>query len=90
VGVHFPGEGPEGSQPADEDPGENQFEGSGARFAAAFQNRIEHILEANGAYFDGRRNKGHAQKDQGISYNIIQPYPVGVQKGIYPTIEIQP
>src|SRR5512147_1994565 len=67
--------------------GSMEFQGSGARFAAAFQNRIEHILEANGAYFDGRRNKGHAQKGQSISYNIIQPYPIGVQKGIYPTIE---
>jgi carbonic anhydrase/acetyltransferase-like protein (isoleucine patch superfamily) len=70
--------------------GNMEFQGSGSQFTAAFQNRIEHILEANGAYFDGRRNKGHAQKGQSISYNIIQPYPVGVQKGIYPTIEIQP
>jgi len=70
--------------------GDMEFQGSGSRFAAAFQSRIEHILEANGAYFDGRRNKGHAQKAQSIAYNIMQPYPMGVQKGIYPTIDIQP
>jgi carbonic anhydrase/acetyltransferase-like protein (isoleucine patch superfamily) len=67
-----------------------KFEGSGARFVSAFQNRIEHILEANGAYFTGRKNRGHAQKGQNIAYNIIQPYPMGTQKGIYPTIDIQP
>lgn len=67
-----------------------EFHGSGSRFVSAFQNRIEHILEANGAYFNGRKNRGHAQKGQNIAYNIIQPYPMGMQKGIYPTIDIQP
>jgi carbonic anhydrase/acetyltransferase-like protein (isoleucine patch superfamily) len=70
--------------------GDMEFQGSGERFVSAFQNRIEHILEANGAYFDGRRYKGHAQKGQSIAYNIIQPYPIGVQKGIFPTIDIRP
>jgi hypothetical protein len=70
--------------------GSMDFAGSGSNFVSAFRNRIDHILEANGAYFDGRRNKGHAQKGQNIAYNIIQPYPMGMQKGIYPTIEIQP
>ena len=67
-----------------------EFCGSGAKFVAAFQQRIHHVLEANGAYFDGRKNKGHAQKGQNISYNIIQPYRMGALKGIYPTIDIQP
>jgi hypothetical protein len=67
-----------------------EFCGSGETFVAAFKQRIDHILEANGAYFDGRKNKGHAQKGQNIAYNIIQPYRVGAQKGIYPTIDIQP
>lgn len=70
--------------------GAMEFCGSGEKFVSAFQRRIEHILEANGAYYDGRKNKGHAQKGQNISYNIIQPYRVGAQKGVYPTIDIQP
>ena len=48
------------------------------------------ILEANGAFFDGTRNRGHAQKDQDISFNTIQPYATGPLKGLYPTIEIRP
>jgi carbonic anhydrase/acetyltransferase-like protein (isoleucine patch superfamily) len=70
--------------------GTMEFDGSGSQFVACFRSRIDHILQANGAYFDGRKNKGHAQKGQSIAYNIIQPYPVGVQKGIYPTINIEP
>jgi carbonic anhydrase/acetyltransferase-like protein (isoleucine patch superfamily) len=67
-----------------------EFAGSGAEFVTSFRGRIDHILEANGAYFDGRKNRGHAQKGQNIAYNIIQPYPMGVQKGLYPTIHIEP
>ncbi|MBI4766253.1 MAG: transferase, partial [Deltaproteobacteria bacterium] len=67
-----------------------QFQGSGAAFVRAFQNRIDHILEANGAFFDGTRNRGHAQKNQDISFNTIQPYSTGILKGLYPTIEIRP
>jgi len=70
--------------------GTMEFTGSGSKFVSSFRTRIDHILEANGAYFDGRKNKGHAQKGQNISYNIIQPYPMGTQKGIYPTINIEP
>jgi carbonic anhydrase/acetyltransferase-like protein (isoleucine patch superfamily) len=70
--------------------GAMRFKGSGARFVDAFRHRLEHILEANGAYFDGAENKGHAQKGQRISFNIIQPYPEGPMKGMYPTIDIWP
>jgi len=66
------------------------FEGSGASFVSALQHRIEHILEANGAFFNGAENKGHAQKNQSISFNTIQPYPMGKLKGLYPSIIIQP
>ncbi|MBW1939790.1 MAG: transferase, partial [Deltaproteobacteria bacterium] len=52
--------------------------------------RIEHILEANGAYYDGEKNRGHAQEGQTISYNTIQPYLTGDLKGIYPCIDIKP
>jgi carbonic anhydrase/acetyltransferase-like protein (isoleucine patch superfamily) len=70
--------------------GEMVFKGSGAGFVKAFQYRIEHILEANGAYFDGKKGRGHAQKGQNIAFNIIQPYPMGTMKGIYPTMDINP
>jgi len=66
------------------------FEGSGARFVKAFQDRIHHILEANGAFYNGHSNEGHAQKNQNISFNTIQPYPKGDLKGLYPTIRIRP
>jgi carbonic anhydrase/acetyltransferase-like protein (isoleucine patch superfamily) len=66
------------------------FEGQGARFVTAFRERIHHILEANGAFFDGSANKGHAQRNQNISFNTIQPYPDGDLEGLYPTIIIQP
>jgi len=66
------------------------FEGSGTAFVTGFQERIHHILEANGAFFNGFEKKGHAQKNQNISFNIIQPYPEDDLEGIYPTIVIQP
>jgi carbonic anhydrase/acetyltransferase-like protein (isoleucine patch superfamily) len=66
------------------------FEGNGAGFVTAFRDRIHHILEANGAFFDGKKNRGHAQKNQNISFNTIQPYPNGEMQGLYPTIMIQP
>ncbi len=72
--------------------GDMCFEGSGARFVEAFRHRIEHILEANGAYFnkETKENRGHAQKNRNISFNTIQPYREGDLKGIYPTIDIRP
>lgn len=66
------------------------FEGSGKKFVSSFQNRIHHILEANGAFYNGKDRKGHAQNNQNISFNIIQPYSEGDKKGVYPTILIQP
>ncbi|MFO7965399.1 MAG: transferase [Desulfobacterales bacterium] len=67
------------------------FEGSGNAFITAFKDRIHHILEANGAFFnDAGENRGHAQKNQNISFNTIQPYPEGDKLGLYPTIMIQP
>ena len=68
------------------------FEGSGKNFVSAFQDRIHHILEANGAYFNTSDNsgQGHAQKNQNMSFNTIQPYPRGDHEGLFPTISIQP
>lgn len=70
--------------------GAMRFKGNGSEFVHTFQHRLEHILEANGAYFDGEKNRGHAQKGRNISFNIIQPHPEGPLKGIYPTIDISP
>jgi carbonic anhydrase/acetyltransferase-like protein (isoleucine patch superfamily) len=70
--------------------GEMIFEGSGTAFVTAFRDRIHHILEANGAFFDGVTSKGHAQKNQKISFNTIQPYSDGDLEGLYPTILIRP
>ncbi len=67
------------------------FEGKGKTFVTGFQERIHHILEANGAFFTEKNNRGHAQRNQNISFNTIQPYPKGGDKeGLYPTIIIQP
>jgi carbonic anhydrase/acetyltransferase-like protein (isoleucine patch superfamily) len=66
------------------------FNGSGAEFVHGFRHRIDHILEANGAYWNGEENRGHAQSEQDISFNIVQPYPEGDLKGMYPTIDIRP
>ena len=70
--------------------GNMTFEGNGAGFVNAFRDRIHHILDTNGAFFDGKKNKGHAQKNQNISFNTIQPYPDGELQGLHPTILIQP
>jgi carbonic anhydrase/acetyltransferase-like protein (isoleucine patch superfamily) len=67
-----------------------KFRGDGAAFVRTFRHRIQHILEANGAYFDGKKNRGHAQQEQNISFNIIQAYPMGPKKGLFPTLDIQP
>jgi hypothetical protein len=69
------------------------FEGDGAKFVSAFQGRIHHILEANGAFYNSKEKKGpkgHAQKHQNMVFNTIQPYPKGKLEGLYPTIMIQP
>ena len=66
------------------------FEGSGRSFVTAFKDRIHHILDANGAFFDGYANRGHAQQNRDISFNTFQPYPKGDREGLYPTIIIRP
>ncbi|OQX61089.1 MAG: transferase [Desulfococcus sp. 4484_241] len=70
--------------------GRLSFEGSGAAFVSAFKDRIHHILEANGAFFDGVKNRGHAQKNRDIAVSTLQPYSCGRLKGIYPTITVKP
>jgi len=71
--------------------GDMLFEGNGSSFVTGFQERIHHILEANGAFYNGKATRGHAQRNQNISFNTLQPYPKGGDKeGLYPTIIIQP
>jgi len=66
------------------------FEGNGAMFVGAFKERIHHILHANGAFYKNWENAGHAQKNQRLSLNTIQPFQFGVNEGMYPNMKIQP
>ncbi len=70
--------------------GRLHFEGNGASFVKAFKDRIHHILEVNGAFFDKESNNaGHAQKNQNLSLNTIQPFQFGEMEGMYPDIVIK-
>ena len=66
------------------------FEGNGSSLVQAFKDRIHHILEVNGAFFDNGENDGHAQRNQKLSLNTIQPFQFGEGEGMYPTIRILP
>ncbi|MBT3387594.1 MAG: transferase [Desulfobacula sp.] len=70
--------------------GKMVFTGNGSVFIDAFRRRISQILLANGALFNKDENRGHAQDDQNISFNTIQPYRTGERKGLYPSIRIKP
>ncbi len=70
--------------------GKMTFSGKGSVFIGAFKARLKKILEANGALYNDGENRGHAQDDQNISFNIIQPYRTGERKGLYPSIRIKP
>lgn len=70
--------------------GRLHFEGNGAMFVKAFKDRIQHILEVNGAFFEENgSNAGHAQKNQNLSLNTIQPFQFGDMEGLYPDIVIR-
>ena len=70
--------------------GRMHFEGNGALLVKTFKDRIHHILEANGAFFDNGENSGHAQRNQKLSLNTIQPFQFGDGIGMYPNIRILP
>jgi len=70
--------------------GKMVFKGNGSVFIDAFRRRISQILMTNGALFNKGENRGHAQDDQNISFNTIQPYRTGKRKGLYPSIRIKP
>jgi len=69
--------------------GNLHFEGNGYLFVKGFKDRIDHILDANGAFFNGETNTGHAQRNQNLSLNTIQPFQFGAMKGLYPNITIE-
>jgi len=70
--------------------GRLHFEGKGALLVKAFQDRIHHILLANGAFYEKGKNAGHAQRNQKLSLNTIQPFQFGEKEGMYPNIRIFP
>ncbi len=72
--------------------GSMHFEGQGAAFVEGFRHRIDHILEANGAFYHQHNNniKGHAQNNCKLSLNNIQPFLHGELEGVYPDITILP
>jgi carbonic anhydrase/acetyltransferase-like protein (isoleucine patch superfamily) len=70
--------------------GRMHFEGNGAMLVKALKDRIHHILEVNGAFFANGQNDGHAQRNQNLSLNTIQPFQFGPKQGMYPTITILP
>jgi carbonic anhydrase/acetyltransferase-like protein (isoleucine patch superfamily) len=70
--------------------GQLTFTGMGSVFIDGFRKRIHQILLLNGALFNKGENRGHAQNDQNISFNTIQPYRTGTLQGLYPSIRIKP
>lgn len=69
--------------------GNMTFKGNGKAFVEAFQHRIKHILEENGAHYDGTEGtRGHAQKTQDACFNILQPFQSGPEMGMYPAMSI--
>lgn len=70
--------------------GKMHFEGKGALFVKAFKDRIHHILDVNGAFYEDGQNDGHAQRNQNMSLNTIQPFQFGDMQGMYPNIRILP
>lgn len=70
--------------------GSMHFEGNGALIVKALADRIQHILEANGAFYEDGKNAGHAQRNQNLSLNTIQPFQFGDKEGMYPSIRILP
>lgn len=70
--------------------GRMHFEGNGGQLVKAFKGRIHHILDVNGAFYEDGENAGHAQKNQKLSLNTIQPFQFGEMEGLYPDIRILP
>ncbi len=66
------------------------FSGKGSIFIDVFRKRMSNILLQNGAMFHDDENRGHAQDDQNISFNLIQPYRTGGNMGLYPSMRIEP
>jgi len=65
------------------------FEVNGAMFTVAFRERIHHTDEANGAFYNRIKGKGHAQTNKSASFKIIQPYREGELAGLFTTTLIE-
>lgn len=70
--------------------GNMKFSGKGSVFIEGFKKRLGLILLLNGAFYSKGEKRGHAQDDQNISFNMIQPYRTGERTGLYPSIRIKP
>lgn len=69
--------------------GDMRFEGRGADFVEGFRHRIEHILEENGAFFDGTGKRGHAQKSRDMAFMVMPPCPQGESAGLFPDLQLR-
>ena len=67
-----------------------EFEGDGYLFSETLENRVKHILESNGAFYDGKKNMGHAQLSRDMAASRLNAYPSGPNKGLFPNILIDP
>lgn len=56
----------------------------------AFTGRIEHILAANGADFDGKANPGHAQTHQDEQVQAVAPPETARGAEAWPEMAISP
>jgi carbonic anhydrase/acetyltransferase-like protein (isoleucine patch superfamily) len=70
--------------------GAMSFRGDGEAMVSDLRSRIHHILEENGAFFDGNGRIGHAQRDRTIAFNALRPYTDGDRAGLCPTVEVGP
>ncbi|WP_018124537.1 hypothetical protein [Desulfovibrio oxyclinae] len=71
--------------------GNMTFEGIGSKFVEGFAHRVEHILELNGAFYDGTpETSGHAQNNRRVSYSILMPFTQGEKQGLCPSLSIEP
>jgi carbonic anhydrase/acetyltransferase-like protein (isoleucine patch superfamily) len=68
--------------------GNLRLTGSGEALVNALTERISHILESNGALFDGARRAGHAQLHQGEAHHLFAPLSDVPRAGLFPMIRL--
>lgn len=71
--------------------GNMRFKGNGKALIQAFKRRTDDTLKAGSDFSDeNEQKKSPNRKHPDISYNMIQPYRTGKNKGLYPSINIRP